>query len=542
MLGNVVFALTLAVGQVPADSGPSLLQASGVNLLAPLEMAPSLPTAASQPAPPEPAPKKGPTPVPVTPEAKKDKENDKDKSEKDDKAKEPPSPYFLVRFLKAYKDEFKRKGAVDENPNPPERRGLPEPWSAPPFPGHEYQGYPLIGIPKSGDVYPLMKAIYDGKWGDDIKDCGIKCFGWFTSGGNWSNARNALTPTSYWIQPNHYYLDQAVLRFEREADTVQTDHIDWAFRCTAFYGIDYRYTTAGGWWSDQLLKNNRLYGLDPIEQYFDVYIPWVMEGLVFRLGRWVACPDIETQLAPDNYLASHSLLFTYDTYTQTGFFFTLRPQEQWLLQAGLNAGNDMAPWYKGAIPSGFFGVRWVSKENNDAFYTCLNQINNAQFRHFTVDGQAAGHDNFNYIVSTWEHRFNKNFHTKTESYYMWEFNAVVGGTPSIGPPQSFGGGGGSGAPIPGLSQAYGVLNYTMYAFTKRDYATVRNEWWKDETGFRAGFRGTYTSHTIGWSHQFNDLVMIRPEIGYYRNWHEPAFDLGTKKGIWIYGFDFTVRF
>jgi len=536
MLGNLLVGLTLTLGQVPAGGGPAAVPANAASLLAPAEDAPVVSPAPSQPVPP--GTKKGPTPVPVAPDAKKEngKENGNGK-----KAEEPPDPSFIKRFLKAYTDEFKRKGAVDDA-EPAERRGLPEPWSAPPFPGHEYQGYPLIGNPKSTDVYPLMKAIYGGPWGDDIKDCGIKTYGWITSGGNWSDSKHALTPTSYWIQPNHYYLDQAVFRIEREADTVQTDHIDWGFRSTEFYGIDYRYTTAGGWLSDQLLKNNRLYGLDPIEEYFDVYIPGVMEGLVFRMGRWVACPDIETQLAPDNYMASHSILFTYDTYTQTGFFFTLRPQEQWLLQAGLNCGNDMAPWYPGAIPSGFFAFRWVSKENKDAFYTALNQINNAQFRHFTVDGQAAGHDNFNYIVSTWEHKFNQYIHTKTESYYMWEHNAVVGGTPSIGPVQPFGGGGGSGAPIPGISQAYGVLNYTMFAFTKRDYFTVRNEWWKDETGFRAGFPGNYTSHSFGWSHQFNDLVMIRPEIGYYRNWNEPAFDLGTKQGTWIYGFDFTVRF
>ena len=224
--------------------------------------------------------------------------------------------------------------------------------------------------------------------------------------------------------------------------------------------------------------------------------------------------------------------------------FTFRIDAQNMIQAGLNAGNDMAPWYKGAAPSGYAAWRWVSHSNNDAFYTVLNQINSAEFRHFTVDGQPAGHDNFNYVVTTWEHRFTEDgrFHTKTEGYFMWERNAVVGGTPSIGPPQVFGGGGGSGALIPGLSEAYGVLNYTMYGFTKRDYLCFRNEWWRDQTGFRATFPGNYTSHTIGWSHQFNDLVMIRPEIGYYRNWNEPAFDLGTKNGIWIYGFDFTVRF
>ena len=66
-----------------------------------------------------------------------------------------------------------------------------------------------------------------------------------------------------------------------------------------------------------------------------------------------------------------------------------------------------------------------------------------------ADGQKAGHDNFNYIVTTWEHRFSKKVHTKTEAYFMWQFDAVVGGTPSLGPPMSFGGGGGLGKFIPG---------------------------------------------------------------------------------------------
>ena len=46
----------------------------------------------------------------------------------------------------------------------------------------------------------------------------------------------------------------------------------------AIYGIDYRYMTAGGWFSDQLLKHNFLYGWDPTEQYIDVYVPWVARG------------------------------------------------------------------------------------------------------------------------------------------------------------------------------------------------------------------------------------------------------------------------
>jgi len=90
-------------------------------------------------------------------------------------------------------------------------------------------------------------------------------------------------------------LNQAILRFEREADTGQTDHIDWGFRSTWLYGTDYRYMTAGGWFSDQLLEQNQKYGFDPTEQYLNVYVPRIAQGMVLTAGRWIATPDIETQ-------------------------------------------------------------------------------------------------------------------------------------------------------------------------------------------------------------------------------------------------------
>jgi hypothetical protein len=461
------------------------------------------------------------------------------------KGVKPERGFFGTLFFAYYDEFFPRKNLTKDETTTPERRGLPEPWPSPPFPMHEYQGYPLIGVPPETSVYPFMQAVYATPWGDPIKDSRIKFYGWVNSSGNWSTAKTSNTPASYWIVPNRYELDQLVFRLEREPDTVQQDHIDIGFRSTLFYGMDYRYTTAGGWFSDQLLKHNLLYGWDPIEQYIDVYVPWTLgQGMVIRLGRWVACPDIETQLAPDNYLGSHSILFTYDTYTQTGLMITQKLNDQWMVQVGMNAGNDMAPWYKGAVPSGYAGVRWVALDNNDAVYAVLNQINDAKFSHFHQYGQPLGHDNFNYFVATWEHRFTDDgsIHTKTEGYFMWERDAELGGTPSAGPVKPFGGGGGDSPTIPGLSHAYGVLNYTMFALTRRDYITLRNDWWKDESGFRSGFRGTYTSHTIGISHQLNDLFMVRPEIGYYRNWHQPAFDLGHSRGMWLYGFDVTMRF
>ena len=541
MMTSYLMGLSLTVGQlghapmtaepVPADVPTQAL----INRIA-----------AAPPGTPDPvAPK--PDPMPPAKNGDADKKNgDADKNGSNGNGdKDAPTGGFFHTLYKEYHDAFfPPKDAKEPEPEPEKpRRAPPAPWG-PPLPVAEYQGYPLIGVPPGNEVWPLQKALTTIPCVDDFQKWSkINMYGWVTGSGNFSTAKQSNSPTSYWLVPNRMELDQAVVRFEREADTVQTDHIDFGFRSSFLYGIDYRYMTAGGYFSDQLLKHNRLNGFDPTEQYVDMYIPNVAQGLIFRLGRWIACPDIETQFSPDNYLGSHSILFTYDTYTQSGFMVTLKLSDMWMVQAGLNAGNDMAPWYRGAVPCGYAAVRWTSKDNNDGVYLVLNQINNAEFQHFDVSGQPAGHDNFNYVVGTYEHRFSQTAFTKTEAYYMWQYDAELGGTPSLGPPQYFAPATGSdGTLLPGLSRTYGVLNYTCVGITKDDYITVRNEWWKDERGMRSGTPGVYTSHTIGLSHNFNKLFQVRPEIGYYRNWTNDAFDNGNTKGIWMVGFDTTLRF
>jgi hypothetical protein len=490
--------------------------------------------------------------------------NGADASKKDEAPKEPKSGEngfanwlkpkrqdlgFAGRLYKIYYDEFfPDPNAKSEETPEPARRTNPSPWDSPPFPGNEYQGYPLVGVPPDTTEWPLTKALYGCNTSatDWLKDNKIRAYGWVTAGGNWSTAEtnNINGISGYWVKTNRLELDQFIFRLERNLDSVQQDHVDWGFRATALYGMDYRFMAATGWGSDtELFEHNLLYGWDPTEVYFDVYFPGCADGMILRVGRWIACPDIETQFAPDNYMASHSILFTFDTYTQTGFMFTWLLSKRIMFQFGVNAGDDQAPWAHDAItdPSAFIGFRWVSESNNDAMYTCLNQLNDARFHHYTLDGQPAGHDNYNYVVSTWEHKFNQDIHTKTEGYYMWQHNAELGGTPSIGPAK-FGTGGGDNLTIPGTSHAYGLLNYSEFAFTRKDYLTLRNEVWEDDHGMRTGFKGLYTSHTIGISHNFNAYFQIRPEIGYYRNWDNPAFDLGTRKGIWLYGFDTTLRF
>jgi hypothetical protein len=59
------------------------------------------------------------------------------------------------------------------------------------------------------------------------------------------------------VQPRTREALEAVVYIERLPDTVQTSHFDWGYHVTGFYGIDYRFTTAKGYFSEQLLQSNK---------------------------------------------------------------------------------------------------------------------------------------------------------------------------------------------------------------------------------------------------------------------------------------------
>jgi len=57
--------------------------------------------------------------------------------------------------------------------------------------------------------------------------------------------------------------------------------------------------------------------------YGEIYVPSVAQGLEIRVGRYISLPDIEAQLAPNNYTYSHSMTYSLDNYTNTGLISTL---------------------------------------------------------------------------------------------------------------------------------------------------------------------------------------------------------------------------
>jgi Putative beta-barrel porin-2, OmpL-like. bbp2 len=415
---------------------------------------------------------------------------------------------FGTRLFNAYFNPEEQEAEAEANT----RRGLVIPWDSPPFPFADHLG-PNIGY-RDTSVYPLMDAIYHGPNGAWWKKSRIKIYGWADPSVTFGTSKFSNIPMSYNIVPNSLQLSQAILIFERVTDSVQTDHTDWGFKFTNLYGIDYRYTTAKGWFSDQLLKHNRLYGYDPLQLYVDYYIPWVRQGMIIRFGRYISPIDIEAQLSPENYLYSHSLMYTYDPYTFTGMQFITRLADRWTLQLGVHAGNDMAPWTTSSQANGEFLLKWVSASGNDALFGGADSVGKGYYSN--------GHDDLQIIAITWSHKFTDRFHTLTEAYYDWERDALQGGTVTNGPPQPWAPFTGPGKFLPGLSDAFGLVNYTAYKLSDKSYAVLRNDVLNDPRGYRTGFPGTYAEATLGWIYHITPWAVSRPEV---------RFDYGTTKAF-----------
>ncbi len=443
------------------------------------------------------------------------------------------------------------------------RRGLPAPLD-PVFPGTEWVGQPLIGAPDTDPVWKLESVIY--KACPVLKRQRIKIYGWGNPGGGYSTSKNSNIPLSYAIVPNRLEMEQLILRIERTPDTVQTEHMDWGFRLTNLYGIDYRWTTAQSWQpaSTELLNNNKLYGFDPVELYGQIYIPKVKQGMMVRFGRYISPPDIEAQLSPDNYLWTHSVMFTVDAYTHTGIQTSVKLSDRWMAQAGIHSGSDMAPWAPGAIPTAEAYLRYTTKSNNDSLYGGVDGINNGRFRLAretvavqnmatalsTVTGQTVSaqkipaHDNLQQFNLTWGHRFNRRLHTMTEAYFLFSKDALVGGTVNNGPPRAYNANTGPGGLLPGISQAWGFVNYTALKLTNKDYLCIRPlDILVDDKGWRTGYRTTYESWTAGWVHRFNDYLTLRPEIRYERSLSSvKPYDNGHAQSQFTLGLDLIQRF
>lgn len=455
-------------------------------------------------------------------------------------------PGFFKRLGRAYWDDWHPPAAAANEPQPA-YRGYPAPESNPPYPFTTWPmgGTVAIGYP-AATSYPLTTALQTGPNGDWWKKANIQVYGWVNVGMNVSTSKDGPypnAPAAYGQVANSVVLDQATNYIERVPDTVQRDHFDWGFRLTSLYGFDYRFTTAEGYFSQQLLNNPKAngtignkYGYDPVMMYVDLYFPKVGEGMDVRIGRYISLPDIEAQLAPNNYTYSHSLLYTYDCYTQTGINSTIKWSNHWTTQAGLSGGCEAAPWAPAAKLTGNLCVAYSWSEGRDEVYVCANSLNDSRYNY----------NNLAAYYFTWYHQFgHSRWHTAWETWYQYESH-----TPNVLNPAAASllitNAGGAVCDRPDeltcFAPEWATLDYLNYQISKKDFISLRNEYFDDIKGQRTGFKTRYTEHLISWNHWIGSTVLFRPELRYEHAYDAPAYDSGLRKSqfmfaanvIWFY--------
>ena len=493
---------------------------------------------------------------------------------------------FFTRFFRYYQLEWGKAGPPSDPNAPPSARDAAawpkSPVGTPPMPyiDFPYGGTPNIGTTRPNSVdSPFMAAIANTSIGKWLQDAHVQIYGWVNGGGNLSTNQNqpgGNSPIGYAYTPNTIQLDQAVIYVERLPDTVQKDHVDWGFRLSALYGENYRYTNSYGLLSNQFNGANQINGFDFPMVYGDVYVPQIAEGLDIRFGRYISVPDIEAQLAPNNFTYTHSLTYTLDNYTNTGILFSLAATKNVLVQVGITDGTETPLWNNGVTihnpapnplypgntmlkdpgnqPSLTFCLRFTSDSGNDSFYPCIDGINNG----------AWGYNNIQWHGFTYYHKFNEYWHLAFEAYWISEngipnlrnpnAQAIVaaGGTPfspqyvTFNPPnQAYCA---SATALSCTGNAYGVTAYLNYSPDKLNNFSFRPEIYDDPNGWRTGVGVPvrYYDVTLGWQHFYSPQFEVRPEISY---WHSEGgagftggFNGGTKADTFMLAADAIIHF
>jgi hypothetical protein len=486
---------------------------------------------------------------------------------------------FWTRLVNYYKLENGQAAGPSDPKAPASRRENfpPAAQSTPPMPFTEwpYGGTTPLGVTRPNSVdSPLMTALGNTSFGKWMGDNNFQMYGWVDVGGNVSTSKTkpgGNAPAAYLYTPNTVQLDQFVVYLDRFPDTVQKDHIDWGLRLSAIYGENYRYTTSYGLASYQLLNDNKVNGYDFPMLYGELFIPQVGEGLMLRLGRFISLPDIEAQLAPNNYMYTHSMTYTFDNYTNTGLQGTLALNKNWMAQLGLTVGSEATlahvysreqnpypnvpgtgpgqvgynPLYPGktfkrdpgAMPSLTGCFRWNSDDGKTDVNGCADAINKGTY----------GYNNLQWYGLTAYHQITEKWHVSWEAYHIYQRNVPNANNADV---QAIYAAGGS--PFsshfmpynaPNLAQcsnatvttctagAYGTTAYFNYQPDPLNNFSIRPEYYWDPQGQRTGAATRYVNFALGWQHWWSPQIEVRPEIAYYHSLNAPAFNGNSNAGI-----------
>jgi hypothetical protein len=293
--------------------------------------------------------------------------------------------------------------------------------------------------------------------------------------------------------------------------------------------------------------------------YGEMYIPQVAQGLMLRVGRYISIPDIEAQLAPNNYMYTHSMMYSFDNYTNEGLQATLSLTKNLMVQAGINIGTESTFWQYGEqvhnrdpnplFPGNTFAkdpgnrpsfaacIRYTWNDGDDTIYPCMDGINSGTW----------GYNNLQWYGFTYYHKFNDKWHLSFEAYDIHQNNVLNATNPAA--QAAFAAGGTPFSPQftpvngPNLAQchnpkefscraeAWGAVAYLNYQITPLDNISFRPEFYDDAQGQRTGTKATYLNFGLGLQHWLSPQIEFRPEIDWDRSIDAKAFNGDAAAGI-----------
>lgn len=348
---------------------------------------------------------------------------------------------------------------------------------------------------------------------------GVCWEGWLDQGFtlNTLSPRNRTNgPVTFNDRSNDYQLNQLYMRLVRDVDS-EGCVWDVGGRMDLLYGTDSIYVTARGLEVRDDLSpkwNAQRYGLAMPQCYMEVYSPWG-NGLSMKLGHFYSILGYESVEAPKNFFYSHSYLFQYEPFTETGFLGETRLGD-FTIQAGMTRGFNN--WEDNNNDMGFLGgINWASRNRRTKIALC-------------VDAAREQADPSTNVSSVYSLVFQQKLGRSWECVLQHDY----GSEPGAGIDRS-------------TAKWYGLDTYLFYTINDRWKAGTRFEWFRDEGGSRvpgANRTADYFGLSSGVNWTPSDRLIVRSELRW--DWTGTAgynpFGDGTRSNQVLLNCDVIVRF
>jgi hypothetical protein len=354
-----------------------------------------------------------------------------------------------------------------------------------------------------------------------LDPAGIKVYGWVDQSFTWNHSAptDRINPLRVFdVRSNDYALNQIALNVERALP----DGKDFAFggKVELMYGSDMRFIH-----SKNLANNisgdrdNHLEGdtlnFDPTQFYGLLRAP-IGNGLTIKFGKYVTTLGAEVIDAPGNALFSHSYAFGFAIpFTHTGAQFDYAINDNFSVYYGIVRGWDV------------FG------DNNNTMTHMFGLYGNAMDKKLTwffnaITGPERAHENTDYrtvldLVATY----------KLADAWTLTLNGDFGNESNP-------------ANDPAGNNWYAIAGYLTYTICEQAAATLRYEYFRDETATRLGFTGDITELTLGLDlHPIKSFqnLRLRPEARWDHSYgSDHPFNGGTKEDQFTLGADLILTF